>query len=168
MLDLKAKLASAGLVSKNDIERVEKETAKKKAKRGKRGRKGPQSRTKEDDIERVVASLEGKPKGEAYDTVRNWVERVRLDPSSNTPSATAKTFHFAQSSGKIGRLYLEPDVVQSIERGDAGVVAFMSHHGLAHAVVPAADAQGIGRVFPLWLRMLEGDPNAGKLETAEP
>ena len=160
MLDLKAKLASAGLVSQNDIERVEKEKAKKKArKKAKRGGKA-----KGDDIDKVVASLKDKPKGEAYDAIRSWVDRVRLDASSNVPSPTAKTFHFAESSGKVGRLYLEPKVVEQIEKGQAGVVAYMSNHGLAHAVVPAADARGIGTLFPLWLRTLQGDERAGKLD----
>ena len=160
MLDLKAKLASAGLVSREDVERVERDKAKKKAKNKARR----QRKTANDDIDRVVAALKDKPKGEVYETIRKWVDRARLDPSSNVPSGTAKAFHFAQSTGKVGRLYLEQDVVQKIERGEAGVVAFMSNHGLAHAVVPAADARGIGTVYPLWLRMLEGDDRAGTIE----
>jgi hypothetical protein len=165
MLDLKAKLASAGLVSAEDIERVER-SKQRRRERGRSGKAEPGSREEDPEaaIARLVASLRDRPKGEIYETVRRWVDRVRLDSGARTPSATASTFHFPEHTGKIGRLVLEPELVGRLERAEAGVVAFMSNHGLAHAVVPAVDARGIASLMPHWLRVLAGDPRAGALE----
>lgn len=164
MLDLKAKLASAGLVTQADIARAEKS----KGSGGKDKRKGggkerhaaPQDRA----LEVPVAKLKGKPKSEIYETVRKWVEHYRLDTAGGIPSESAQPYHFAQLSGRVGRLTLEPDVLERLQRGDAGVVAYMSNHGLAHAVVPSATARSVAEIYPLWLRVLEGDPRAGALE----
>ena len=149
MLDLKAKLASAGLVSEEDIARVEK--GRKKGKR--KGQKSP------------LAALRDKPKAEVYDGVRRWVEKVRLDTTGGTPSADARVFHFPESSGRIGRLVLEPDVGEKLDKGQAGIIAFMSNHGLAHAVVPADGARAVADLMPSWLRVLKDDDRAGKIDT---
>jgi hypothetical protein len=163
MLDLKAKLASAGLVSQDDIDRVEKQRTRGKARKDKQAK----ARSAGDDIARVVASLRDKPKGEAYDAIRKWVDRVRLDASGGTPSANATTFHFAEHTGTVGRLYLEPAVADQLRAAKAGIVAYMSNSGLAHAVVPADDARGIAELFPAWLRFLEGDDRAGAIAKDE-
>ena len=38
----------------------------------------------------------------------------------------------------------------------------MSHHGLAHCVVPRPLAEAIHDIFPLWLRVLKDHPGAGQ------
>jgi hypothetical protein len=166
MLDLKAKLASAGLVSKEDVERVEREKARtrsgqRKNKSDPRARSRPNAHGRGGESGLPVGTLAGKPKGEIYAAVRSWVDKVRLDPPNGTPGETAQPFHFARVDGKIGRLVLEPQVIETLQAGSAGLIAFMSNHGLAHAVVPAAGARAVAELFPEWLRVLEGDERAG-------
>lgn len=172
MLDLKSKLAAAGLVTKEDIERVEKpRTGGKKERRGGRDRSGPEG----ERPARGAASRGGAPrpaltslakasKGEQYDAVRRLVERVRLDEPGRPPTEHAQTFHFSTAKGQIGRLVLEPEVLAWVQDGSAGLVAYMSNHGIAHAVVPAADARDLAELLPLWLRVLRGHPRAGRTE----
>lgn len=156
MLDLKAKLAAAGLVTKEDVERAE---------RARKGKSGGAAKPPVDNRPRLpFKQLVGKPKGEIYDAVRRFVERVREDDPSAPPSDTARTFHFPTALGKAGRLVLEPELAGKIESGASAVVAYMSNHGLAHAVVPAAAGKDIVEVMPLWLRVLVGDDRAGKLD----
>jgi uncharacterized protein YaiL (DUF2058 family) len=167
VLDLKAKLAAAGLVTKEDVEKAERKEAERRAKKaGARGKGPPQPRAPEEP-RLVVAKLRDKPKGELYDAVRKVVDRVRLDPIGAAPSDDAAAYHFPQATGKIGRLVLEPAVAAALGDGSAGLVSFMSNHGLAHAVVPAALARDIAELMPLWLRVLAGDDRAGTLATVE-
>lgn len=161
MLDLKAKLASAGLVSAEDIERVEQEKAKRRSaqKAASPGQpRGP------DTAGLPLRQLLELGKAERYTAVRKWVDKVRLDVPGAVPTEAARNFHFPASSGKVGRLVLEPEVTKALEQGEAAVIAYMSNHGLAHAVVPAAGARAVAELFPLWLRVLAGDERAGKLE----
>jgi hypothetical protein len=162
MLDLKAKLASAGLVSQEDVERIEKAARKgKKSPRNRAGASPPAGK----QAKLPVAALRDKSKTEVYDGVRRWIEKARLDPVGGTPSADARVYHFPEASGRIGRLVLEPSLLELLENGEAGVVAFMSNHGLAHAVVNAAGARAVAELNEVWLRALRGDDRAGKIET---
>jgi hypothetical protein len=161
MLDLKAKLASAGLVSQEDVDRIEKGGRKKKGSaRARLGASPPAGK----QAKLPVAALREKTKAEIYEAVRRWIEKARLDPVGGTPSADARVYHFPEASGRIGRLVLEPGLVELLENGEAGVIAFMSNHGLAHAVVNAAGAKAIAELNPLWLRALRGDDRAGQIE----
>ena len=72
------------------------------------------------------------------------------------PSEAASRFHFARDDGTIGHVTLEPDVQQRLAAGEAGIIAFMGHNGLEHAVVPADLARDIAYVKPEWLRSLAG------------
>ncbi len=165
MLDLKAKLAAAGLVTQQDVERAEKAKAgkgKKKKRRG-RGRSGAKEGTR-----LAVRELEGKNKGERYDAIRRFVERARLDDPARPPTEEAKSFHFSTATRQVGRLVVEPDVRGWLEDGTAGIVAYMSNHGLAHAPVPAQAARDVAALFPLWLRVLKGHAGAGGFEADEP
>jgi hypothetical protein len=168
MLDLKAKLAAAGLVTKEDIERAEKPGPGKGKRRGGRDRaggKGDGAGRGGNAAPRLpVASLLRQPKGEQYEAVRRFIERVRLYDPARPPTEQAQTFHFATAKGQIGRLVLEPDVVAGVQDGSAGLVAYMSNHGLAHSVVPAAAARDLAELFPLWLRVLKDHPGAGRTE----
>lgn len=169
VLDLKAKLAAAGLVSEADVKRAEAEKrAKAERRSGKPGPRGaaPSAPPKPQGL--PVASLRGKPKGEIYDAVRRFIERVRIDPAAGAPSETARAFHFPLPSGRIGRLVIEPEIAAQLEDGSAALVAFMSNHGLAHAVVPAEHGRAIAEVMPPWLRVLLGDERAGLIDKPEP
>jgi hypothetical protein len=157
MLDLKAKLAAAGLVTEKEI--AEAEAARR------RGGKPAPAPAQQRGSGLPIAALRGKPKGEIYDAVRKVVERVRLDPSGGTPSENAAPYHFPSHTGRIGKLVIEPELAESLRTGAAAIVAYMSNHGLAHAVVPPAVARDIAALMPLWLRVLTGDPEAGKIET---
>jgi hypothetical protein len=45
-------------------------------------------------------------------------------------------------------------LICQIACGKAGVISYMSNHGLTHAVVPRDIAEDIGEVFPEWLKVL--------------
>lgn len=175
MLDLKSKLAAAGLVTQADIERVDEAKARKHERRQGRGGRGQggdggskPAAGRGGAPRLAVATLRTRAKGEQYDAVRRFIERVRLDDPARPPTDQAQTFHFPTAKGQIGRLVLEPDVLGWVREGTAGVVAYMGNHGLAHAIVPAAAARELAELFPLWLRVLEGHPEAGRIETEAP
>lgn len=167
MLDLKAKLASAGLVSEDDIKRVEREKTRGSSKRrGSGARKAGGGSAKRAGLD--VASLQKASKSELYLATRKWVEKVRIDNPSVPPSVDAKVYHFPEDTGRIGRLVLEPPAHELVSKGEAAVVTYMSNHGRAHAVVPAQGARALAQVKPLWLRVLVGDASAGQIERPEP
>jgi hypothetical protein len=166
MLDLKAKLASAGLVSQADIDRVDakkKSRGKGKGGPGKGKSKGKGGPGKSQVRPLNVAALKEAPTGEFYDAVRRWVSQARLDRQGGVPSERCKPFHFAEIGGRVGRLTIEPELAQRVQAGEAAVIAFMSNSGLAHAVVPAAGARDIATLKEEWLRFLPSDPRAGKI-----
>lgn len=163
MLDLKAKLAAAGLVTPADVAAAER---KQKPKPSQRPPAKPQTGPKPDKPDRGpgldVPALRKAGKGAAYDAIRRAVERARLDGAA--PTAAGGPFHFTTATGQLSRLILEPQTQQAITAGTAGITAFMSHHGLAHAVVPRPLAEAIAELFPFWLRTLLSHPGAGQLE----
>ena len=163
MLDLKAKLASAGLISQADIDRVE----SKKTNRGKgkgKGKGASQRGLPSTPGVRPLdlAALKDANKGELYDAVRRWVDKARLDPRG-IPSERCEPFHFPEIGGRIGRLMIEPELAKRIQDGEAAVIAYMSNSGLAHAVVPAAGARDVASLKEEWLRVLTSDPRAGQI-----
>lgn len=195
VLDLKAKLAAAGVVTadqvkefdaKQEKERVEREARKaKKAEqrkqyakggKGKGGQKpgkhggqggGKQGGPKKGPVD--VEALKKENKGEAYNRIRKIVERNRLDKGErHIPAEDESPFNFVTAKGKISRLYLNEATSARLKEGSAGISAFMSHHGLAHCVLPKAIALDLAKVFPLWLRHLRDHPEAGKIEEPEP
>ena len=166
MLDLKAKLASAGLVSQADIDRVDankKKSQSKSKSKGKGRGKGKGGPGKSQARALDVAALKEAPTGEFYDAVRRWVAKARLDRQGGVPGEHCKPFHFAEISGRVGRLTIEPKLAEQVQAGEAAVIAFMSNSGLAHAVVPAAGARDIATLKEEWLRFLPSDPRAGKI-----
>ena len=166
---LKEKLAAAGLVTRSEIEALErrgkgskegsKEGSKKQPEVAGKGGGGPRGPRLD------LRALEAANKGARYDAIRRAVEAHRLDSAGPIPSATAEVFHFATQGGPLGRLDVEPPVQAALAAGEAGIIAFMSNHGLAHAVVPATLAADVGGLFPLWLRVLKDHPGAGQVET---
>jgi uncharacterized protein YaiL (DUF2058 family) len=175
MLDLKAKLLAAGLVTADQVKKVEDEEAEKKrrAEERKAARGGDKRDRKGRDVDEKVAERDHKEeeaqrwrkrldelkaagKADQYEAVRGWVDRHRVDNKTAIPSEEASRFHFARADGTIGHITLEPDVQQRLAAGEAGIISFMGHNGLEHAVVPADLARDIGYVKPEWLRSLAG------------
>ncbi len=159
MLDLKAQLAAAGLVTKEQIEAVEAKTRRSRRSSGSKGAKSRGRRAKSGKgkgLDRAV--LEAAGKGERYEMIRRAVNASRLDSAGPIPSADSEPFHFAGDGGVVGRVFVEAPLRARLENGSAAIVAFMSNHGLAHAVVPAALGRDIAAVFPEWLRLLQGHP----------
>ncbi len=155
MLDLKAKLAAAGLVTQEQVEAAERKGARKKG--------GPAPRPEAPARGGLdLAALKKAGKGELYDATRRAVERARLDPAGATPSERASAFHFTTAAGQLARLILEPDLHEALVEGRAAITAFMGHHGLAHAVVPRALAEDLAALMPLWLRVCKDHPGAGQ------
>jgi len=161
MLDLKAKLAAAGLVSQADIAASERKAKPKPGGAAKPVSK-PAPKPREPAHGLDLAALRSAGKGAAYDAIRRAVDRQRLDGPA--PTAAAGPFHFTTARGQLSRLVVEPAVQAAVTDGHAGITAFMSHHGLAHAVVPRPLAEAIAELFPLWLRTLKDHPGAGQQE----
>lgn len=176
MLDLKAKLAAAGLVSAADIAAAERKPGpagpRSTGPRGHdpkaspaRGNPQPKPQQKPQQKPRPlldIAALQRGNKGEAYDAIRRVVEQQRLDPAHGIPGEHAEPFHFSTATGQLSRLTLEPAARDALTDGHAGLIAFMSHHGLAHCVVPRPLAESVHAIFPLWLRVLKDHPGAGQ------
>lgn len=189
MLDLKAKLAAAGLVTPAELAAAERKSGPRGPQQGQNPGQNPgQNRGQNPGqnpgpIPRAQApqsAARGKPpaprsgldvpalqkagKGAAYDAIRRLIERARVDPLLAIPGEQAEAFHFTTASGQLSRLMLEPEARTQLGDGSAGIVAFMSHHGLAHCVVPRVVAEDIARLFPYWLRVLKDHPEAGQQE----
>jgi len=183
MLSLKDKLLKAGVVTAEQVKKVEDEEAARQERaraareaRGakhdaKRDARGPARDKKDDGDERAAAreqeveesqrwrqrldQLKAAGKSEQYQVIRGWVARHRLDDKA-TVSEQATRFHFAKEDGAIGHLTVEPDVQARLSSGEAGVIAFMGFNGVEHAVVPADLARDVHAVKPEWLRALAG------------
>ena len=193
MLDLKAKLAAAGLVTPAEVAAAERKSGPARGgnrsdnrgpdhrgpdHRGPDHRDTPRPRPGPQSAERGkpaaprsgldIPALQKAGKGAAYDTIRRVIERARLDPMHAIPGEQAEAFHFTTASGLLSRLMLEPGARAQLGDGSAGMVAFMSHHGLAHCVVPRVLAEDIARLFPFWLRVLKDHPGAGQQEPPPP
>ena len=164
MLDLKAKLAAAGVVTEDQVRKHEAEQAKRRQSKNTRGRPGAPPKRGPVNVEEL-----GKiNKGEAYVRIRRLVQQHRLDAAESVvPSAEAITFGFVDSAGRLRQLLLEPDVHAKLVRGHAAISAYMSNNGLAHCVLAPAVALDLAKLFPMWLRTLTGNPDAGKVERPE-
>lgn len=184
MLDLKSKLLAAGLVTADQVKKVEEEETARKQRESERreahqrargnrdARKGGRDRKSDDQDEKRALrdhkeeeaqrwrkrldELKAAPKSEQYDAVRGWVDRHRLDDKNAIPSENATRFHFARNDGTIGHVTLEPEVQQKLAAGEAAIVCFMGYNGLEHAAVPSDLGRDIHHVKPEWLRSLVG------------
>jgi uncharacterized protein YaiL (DUF2058 family) len=189
MLDLKNQLLKAGLVTEDQVEKVEKEEADKRAKRkaardkaksknkggkgkgprgkGKGGNRGRGGKSDAQLWKERIAKLQAGGKAEQYDAIRSWVKRHRLDPDGGLPSDNAERFHFEKDDGGISWLTIEPDLKAKVTSGEAGIVAYMSNHGLTHVVVPRNVAEDIGKLRPEWVRSLKGWVAVARKEAEE-
>lgn len=181
MLDLKAKLLAAGLVTAAQVKKVEDEEATLKTRRQQhrdaparaeaRPERGPAKQRDEDDPDEKRARREHEwnqaqrwrqrleqlqlaGKSEQYEAVRGWVMKDRLDNKVITEAALR--FHFVKQDGAMSHLTIEPDVQLRLTEGTAGVVAFMGYNGFEHAVVPRDVAADVRVVRAEWVRHLLG------------
>lgn len=171
MLDLKAKLAAAGLVTKEQIAAAERPRPANNGVNKNRNKKAPPARIPSTGPPAParsrsgldLAALKKAGKSDVYDATRRLVDKARLDPIGGLPSERAEAFHFTTALGSLSRLTLEPEVRDQVVSGEAAIIAYMSHHGLAHCVVPRVVADDLAEVMPLWLRVCKDHPAAGQL-----
>src|SRR5580704_6199768 len=129
MFDLKAKLLAKGLVTQ---EQVDKAATQKSRPRHKKNVPPP---TDEQFLSRerhkALASLKAQNKGEQYVTIRKWVDFNRVDKVPYGLDDSEK-FFFNTEDNQVTWLTLHKSVVEEIRTGRAGVIAYMSNHGLTH------------------------------------
>jgi hypothetical protein len=148
MLDLKSKLLAAGLVSQEQIDKVERQKADKKKKK-------TAQRVESKERNRHLEELLKLQKTDQYDLIRKWVTRNRLDkPTSVEPEAFDK-FFFEATDGSVSWLTIEKSLHEKIANGSAGITAYMSHHGMVHCVLSREIIEDIAQAFPTWVRVLK-------------
>lgn len=148
MLDLKSKLLAAGLVSQEQVDKLERQKTEKKKK------KPPQS-FEAKERNRHLEELRELPKPEQYDLIRKWVVRNRLDKTVPIDPEAIEKFFFEAADASVSWLTLEKTVHAKIVDGSAGITAFMSNHGMTHCVLPRDIVEDIAQVFPTWVRVLK-------------
>ena len=181
MLDLKAKLLAAGVVTADQVKKVEDDEAAKKQRaheaRERRERGPPPVMAKpkkghdvdDEDEKRArrehewneaqrwrqrLDALKSAGKSEQYEAIRGWVMKDRLDNAKISEAAVR--FHFVKDDGAVSHLTVEPDVQARLTAGTAAVVAFMGYNGREHAAVPKDVADDVRAVKPEWVRHLVG------------
>lgn len=144
MFNLKDKLLKQGLVTKemlNNMAKAEEEAKSKKSALKDRNHK--------------LNQLKKQNKNDQYATIRQWVDLNRLDKSSEASLDDEKFFF--NDNDKLSWLRLNKNIIDQIKNGDAGIIAYMSNHGLAHAVLPKDIVQDIAQIFPDWLKVLNNN-----------
>lgn len=149
MFDLKAKLLAQGLVTKEQVEKI---TSQKKMASG-----HDHDGFLVKDRKKALSHLKTEGKSEQYIIIRRWVDLNRLDKEAHV-SLDCEKFFFNTSVDQISWLTLKQEVIDEIKRGNACVIAYMSNHGLTHAVVPRDIAEDVKEVFPDWVRVLNDKP----------
>jgi uncharacterized protein YaiL (DUF2058 family) len=137
MFNLKEKLLAQGLVTKEQAARVENIV--------------PDFSGFE--RKKALEKLKSQNKAEKYITIRKWVDVNRLDKESLISSENEK-FFFANEENQVSWLSLPKEIIDAIAKGKAGVISYMSNHGLVHAVVPRDIAEDIREAFPEWVKVL--------------
>ncbi len=158
MLDLKYKLLAAGLVTQAQVDKISEQKLNKKTKRPPlpAKKKAPVDDFEMRQRQKQLEELKSLARNEQYDLIRRWVIRNRIDLVSGLPSDNAQKYFFQKVGRNISWLTLEPEVYAQVVEGKAGIMAFMSNHGLAHCVLPYDIIEDVASVFPEWLRVLKG------------
>lgn len=141
MFDLKAKLLAQGLVTKEQIDKLETKKSTTKVEFSSFDRK------------KSLAQLKAQNKSEQYITIRKWVDKNRLDKESAALKDWEK-FFITTKDNQVTWLTLAKSVIEEISAGRASVISYMSNHGFTHAVVPRDIAEDVGEVFPEWIKVL--------------
>jgi uncharacterized protein YaiL (DUF2058 family) len=171
MLDLRAQLLKAGLVSKEQADKAEKEAATKKSNVKAASKKmmkvsveerGSRSKESFEEMRRrkQLDALKQMDKNQKFDVIRRWVMLNRLDGENSSIGEPLERFFFEQMDQSVGWLMLPASLIERLKNGKAGVMAFMSHHGLAHAVVANDIIVDVREVFPEWIRFFENPKNS--------
>ncbi|MDA0713312.1 MAG: DUF2058 family protein [bacterium] len=170
MLDLKSKLLAAGLVTEEQINKINSHRSAKTKKLSslKTTNNNLETRFIKQQREKHVNELSSVSKSERYEVVRRWVKHNRFDIIVGLPSENAQKYFFQKENKNISWLTLEPAVHALVVKGDAGIMAFMSNHGLDYCVLPKDIIEDVAKFFPEWLRVLKDHPldTALKEETA--
>lgn len=145
MFDLKAKLLAQGLVTKEQVEKAEKEITRPKI--------HAVDNFDERERKKTLLQLKSQPKSDQYITIRKWVDFNRLDKESLV-NLDCEKFFITTKDNQMTWLTLPKSVIEQIAQGKAGVISYMSNHGLTHAVVPRDIAEDVGELFPDWLKVL--------------
>ncbi len=193
MLDLKKQLLQAGLVTEQQVEKVEQEEAEARekkrqrraaqkarekggpAKGGKGKGKGPrkgkgggrgkgkgnpeaaEGKDRPDDATlwaRRIEKLAQEGRTEQYEVIRKWVDKTRLDKAGELPSEKAERFFFEKGDKQVGWLTVEPDLIEKLKAGQAGVIAYVGFNGMNHCAVPRDVCIDVHKVRPEFLRAL--------------
>jgi hypothetical protein len=145
MFDLKAKLLAQGLVSKEQVSKIDAEKKKIYQK--------PEQDFASADRRKALTQLKAAKKNDQYIIIRKWVDFNRLDKPASL-SLDCEKFFISTHDQQVTWLSLTKEVIQEITSGKAGVISYMSNYGLTHAVVPREIAEDVGEVFPDWLKVL--------------
>lgn len=137
MFNLREQLVSAGVVSPEEAKKAEQRPKKVKPKNRGLG---------ESDY---VKKLRSCGKGEQYQKIAKWVKLNRLDRGGKTDKA--EKFYFTSHDKRATWLLIENETAEAVKSGNAVVMAYMSHQGMAHAIMPKEIAQDVGTLFPDWI-----------------
>lgn len=151
MFDLKAKLLEKGLVTKEQVQKIDQEKQKKHH-TNKDAIKAPID-IQDRERAKALSQLKSADKNEQYALIRKWVDFNRRDRATDI-SLDCEKFFIPAKDGQITWLTLKKDIIEEIKNGNLGVIAYMSNHGLTHAVVPRDIAEDVSQVFPDWLKVL--------------
>lgn len=99
-----------------------------------------------------VKKLLSLNKGEQYALIRSWVSRNRLDKRTLSSEESVEKFFFTNTSEQPVSLTIETSVVGKLKSGEACIMAYMSHQGLAHCIIPEEIAKDVAVIFPEWIR----------------
>jgi hypothetical protein len=154
MFDLKAKLLAKGLVTKEQVEKIAREQEIPRPSPVFVPEREGDFLTRE--RLKAVKNLKAQQKSEQYLIIRKWVDINRLDKSPSS-LADCEKFFFNGHDNQVTWLTLPKIIIDDIRHGKAGVITYMSNHGLAHAVVPRDIAEDVGEVFQEWVRVLNSE-----------
>lgn len=143
MFNLKDKLLAKGFVTKEQVENAEAKTANKKEKKS----------FLDHERNKALAQLKAANKNDQYAIIRKWVDINRKDKDSDK-NLDCEKFFISTKDNQLSWLSLKKEIIEQIANGSLGVIAYMSNHGLTHAVVPRDIAEDVQEVFPEWLKVL--------------
>lgn len=153
MQDLRSKLLAAGLITQQQLETSAKQKSKPKSPHKPKAPKAAPD-FEAQNRQRHVDELKRLNKGEQYELIRKWVIRNRLDNATALAGEELEKFFYTKADGSLDWLSVPKGVLEALQTGQAGIMAFMSNHGLAHCVAPRDICEDVREVFSDWVRVL--------------
>ena len=114
MFDLKAKLLEKGLVTKEQIQKIDQEKPKKN--HGKENKNVAEVDFDEKERRKTLMQLKSSDKNQQYAIIRKWVDLNRCDRASDI-SLDCEKFFIPAKDGQITWLTLKKEVVEQIKNG---------------------------------------------------